>query len=203
LNIDAISSAEAQLSEVTSAAVQIANNQISAHAETLKSDLQIKISEDLDQEMQAFQAQSLAKHQALLGQELTDVYESSVKKTQSEMQEQMLAMQANALAQMRSNFIEAMPEIYQSTIENQQAGIATEITENLNQAMQLFHQKAIDEHRLSLEKVLNQQFEEINNQAKLDLMEKLSLIQSDAQEQMQATIREAIPSIYEIVYRNS
>ena len=100
LQNNAVSTFDATLAELMQASIQSANKEVSSHVETLQTDSSARIAHDLNQEMQAFQTQSISDHQAQLKQDMTGIYESISQDAKTELQQQLDAMQTEALAQM-------------------------------------------------------------------------------------------------------
>jgi uncharacterized protein (DUF2267 family) len=196
LQIDATSKFDATLTEVIQASVEAASVQINSHVETLQTDISARIANDLNQEMQAFQAQALDSHQALLGKELNQVFQSISQSAKADLQQQLDAMQAEALIQMRATFNEAMPSIYTSAVAEQQEAMTTEIGERLTQEMDAFQVKSLSEHQTQLSELMTTTLHALNQNAKQELQQQMSLNQAEILAQMRTTFSEAIPSIY-------
>ena len=196
LQADTISKFDTKLSELTQTAVSTANTQIGSQVEAIQTDTSARIMQDVSQQLSAFQVQSLGNHQALLDQEMQQVFESIQQQGRGELQEQLQAMQSEALAQMRATFIEAMPSIYTAAVAEQQEAITTQIGERLNQEMQAFQVQSISNHQVQLGDALVANLQILNQHAKQDLQQQMSLLQADILLQMGATFNEAIPSIY-------
>lgn len=197
LQTDAVSKADAMLSEGMQVAVQHASAQISVNAEALRTEVSAHIMRDINTEMTAFQSQTISNHQAQLGQALTDVLQSLNQNTNADLQVQASVLQAEALAEMRANFIEAMPEIYTAVMTEQQEAIAQEISQQLVEDSQAYQAKSLALHQAQLGETLTNIFNEMNENAKQDLQTQMSVLHADVLSQMRATINEAIPSIYE------
>ena len=196
LQTDTISKFDTRLSELTQTAVNTANTQIGSQVKVVQTDTSARIMQDISQQLSAFQVQSLGNHQALLDQEMQQVFESIHQQGKSELQEQLQAMQSEASAQMRATFIEAMPSIYTAAVAEQQEAITTQIGERLNQEMQTFLVQSISNHQVQLGDALAANLQILNQHAKQDLQQQISLLQADILSQMGATFNEAIPSIY-------
>ena len=196
LQAGVISKFDTALSERMNIAVSTANTQIGSQVEAIQTDTSARIMQDISQQLSAFQVQSLGNHQALLEQEMQQVFESIHQQGKGELQEQLQAMQSEALAQMRATFIEAMPSIYTAAVTEQQEAITTQIGERLNQEMQAFQVQSISHHQVQLGDALAANFLILNQNAKQDLQQQMSLLQADILSQMGTTFNAAIPSIY-------
>ena len=207
LQNDAISNLDNSLTQLTEQSLQVATDALQSTVTGLQVETSTQITSDLTQEMQAFQIEALSKHQALLRQEMADIFEATNQEAQTDLQQQLSALQTDALAQMRTTFTEAMPSIYMSSIAEQQEQIVAQISQGLNQEMQDFQTRSINEHQIQLADSINahqtqlaqsltSHFESISHNAKDDLAERLRLIQTDAVEQMRSTLNASIPSIY-------
>jgi pheromone shutdown protein TraB len=140
--------------------------------------------------------QSLGDHQALLNQEMQQIFQSTHQQTKAELQDLLRTMQTEALAQMRATFIEAMPSIYTAAVAEQQEAIATQIGERLNQEMQVFQAQSISDHQVQLGDALAANLQTLNQSTKQDLQQQMSLLQADLLSQIGTTFNDAIPSIY-------
>ena len=196
LQSDALGTFDATLVELMQTAVSTANTQIGSQVDAIQTDSSARIMQDISQQLGAFQVQSLGNHQALLDQEMQQVFDTVQQHGKGELQEQLQAMQSEALTQMRATFIEAMPSIYSAAVEEQQAVIATQIGERLNQEMQAFQVQSISHHQVQLGDALAANLQLLNQQAEQDLQQQMSLLQADILAQMGATFNAAIPSIY-------
>ncbi len=196
LQIDATSKFDATLAEVMQTSVEAASVQINSHVETMQTDISARIANELNQEMQAFQVQALGSHQALLGEELNQVFQSISQSAKADLQQQLDAMQAEALTQMRTTFNEAMPSIYTSAVAEQQEAMTTEIGESLNQEMAAFQVKSLSEHQAQLSELMTTTLHTLNQNSKQELQQQMSLNQAEILAQMRTTFSEAIPSIY-------
>jgi hypothetical protein len=197
LQTDAVSRADALLSDGMQAAVQHASAQINVNVEALRTEVSAQIMRDINTEMTAFQSQVIANHQAQLEQTLTDLLQSLNQNANANLQVQASVLQAEALAEMRANFIEAMPEIYTAVVAEQQDAFTQEISQQLFEDSQAYQAKSLALHQVQLGESLTQIFSEMNEKAKQDLQSQMSLLHTDVLSQMRATINEAIPSIYE------
>ena len=196
LQSNAISTFDATLTELMQTAVGTANTQIESQVEAIQADASARIMQDINQQLSAFQVQSLGNHQALLNSEMQQASQSINQQGKSELQEQLRAMQTEALAQMRATFTEAMPTIYTSSVGEQQEIITAQIGERLNQELQAFQAKALANHQALLDQEMQQAFQSTNQQAKVELQQQLQSLQTEALAQMRATFIEAMPSIY-------
>lgn len=115
-----------------------------------------QISQQLHQEMQTFQTQSLNQHQSQLAQ--------SIEQLQTQLTQ---------------------------SISSQQTLLAHSLNQQNDQLSQ-----SIDSHQTQLAQSLANNFESLNASAKVDLVNQLGVIQTDAVEQMRSTLNAAIPSIY-------
>jgi hypothetical protein len=218
LQTGAITNLDTSLTQVTEQSLQVATQALHATVEGLQVETSAQIKHDFNQEMQAFQADALVNHQALLRQEMTDIFEATSHDAKTDLQQQLSALQADALAQMRATFTEAMPSIYSNAIADQQEEIVAQISQNLHQELQAFQTQSISQHQAQLADSIGQHqtlfeqsinshqtqltqslannFESISATAKEDLAERMRVIQADAAEQMRNTLNAAIPSIY-------
>ena len=207
LQTDAITTLDASLTQVAEQSLQVATEALHSTVAGLQAETSAQIAHDLNQEMQAFQVQSLNHHQSVLRQEMTGIFDETNLEAKTDLQQQLAGLQAEALLQMRTTFTEAMPSIYTEAIQEQQEEIVAKISQNLNQEMEAFqaqsisqHQtqlsQSINSHQTHLEQSLTSNFEFISQNAKGDLAERLRLIQAEAVEQMRSTLNAAIPSIY-------
>ena len=207
LQIDAITTLDASITQVTEQSLQVATEALHSTVAGLQAETCAQIAHDLNQEMQAFQAQSLDHHQSVLRQEVTGIFEATSQEAKADLQQQLAGLQAEALLQMRTTFTEAMPSIYTDAIQEQQEEIVAKISQNLNQEMETFQAQSVSQlqtqlaqsingHQTQLEQSLTSNFEFISLNAKDDLAERLRLIQTEAVEQMRSTLNAAIPSIY-------
>lgn len=218
LQTNAVTNLDASLAQVTEQSLQAASEALTSNIAGLQSQLSTQITHDLTQELQAFQTDALGNHQALLRQEMTDIFETTSHDAKTDLQQQLSGLQTDALTQMRATFTEAMPSIYTNAIAEQQEQIMAQISQNLHQEMQAFQEKSISQHQSQLADSISQHqslfeqatsshqaelagsltsnFESISTNAKEDLAERLRLIQADAVEQMRSTLNAAIPSIY-------
>ena len=197
LQTDAVSSADAMLSEGMQTAVQHASAQINVNVEALQSEIGARMMEAINIEMTAFQSQSINQHQTQLGQELNSVFQSLNQNAYSDLQEQSRTLQTDALAEMRANFIAAMPEIYSTSVAEQQEAITQQISQQLTEALQAFQAESLTMQQTQLGEMLTSTFNTLNENAKQDLLAHMQLMQADILTQMRATMNEAIPSIYE------
>lgn len=128
LQAGAISKFDTTLSELMQTAVSTAITQIGSQVEAIQTDSSARIMQDISQQLSAFQAQSLGNHQALLDQEMQQVFESIQQQGKGELQEQLRAMQSEALVQMRAMFNEAIPSIYAAAVDEVKAKFSDEMT---------------------------------------------------------------------------
>lgn len=196
LQANAISTFDNQLSGALQTAVLSANTQIGLQVEAMQAEASAHVMQALNQQLSAFQAQSLGNHQALLDQEMRQVSQSVNQQAKVELQEQLRHMQTEALAQMGATFKEAMPSIYTTSIGEQQEIITAQIGDRLNQEMQDFQAKSINDHQVQLGEALTVNFQTISQNAKQDLQQQMGVMQADILAQINATFKEAIPSIY-------
>jgi hypothetical protein len=208
LQMDTLSKFESSLTGVMQAAVESTKEQISTQAESFQTDMSARMMHDINQDMQAFQVQSLSNHQALMGEEMHNVFQSVNQQAKTELQQQLEVMQAEALTQMRATFNEAMPSIYLAAVAEQQETITTQISERLNQELKAHHAEILNNHQAQQALVLSEHqaqlteglvanFQALNQNAKQDLHQQMSLLQADILSQMGTTFNDAIPSIYE------
>jgi pheromone shutdown protein TraB len=86
-----------------------------------------KISQNLNQEMLAFQEQSLSSHQTQLRDGLTNIFQSVNNQAKTDLRQQMELIQAEALNQMRDSINEAIPTIYTAAAEEIKAKFAEDM----------------------------------------------------------------------------
>jgi hypothetical protein len=196
LQTEALSRFDATLSDMAQANIHAANGQIGEQAEALKIEASAQIMHDLNQELQAFQVQSLSNHQSLMHDEMENVFKSISQSAKDELQQQLGVMQAEALTQMRATFNEAMPSIYTAAVTEQQEVITAQIGERLNEEMQAFQTQALSDHQGQLNEVLTDSLQTLNHTAKQELAQQMDLLQADILSQMGTTFNDAIPSIY-------
>lgn len=207
LQTEAITTLDASLTQVTEQSLHVATEALHSMVANLQAETSAQIAHDLNQEMQAFQVQSLDHHQSVLRQEMTGIFEATSLEAKADLQQQLAGLQAEALAQMRTTFTEAMPSIYTNAIQEQEEEIVAKISQNLNQELQAFQAQSISQHQTQLAQSisshqaqlgqsLSSNFESISHDAKDDLAERLRLIQTEAIEQMRSTLNAAVPSIY-------
>lgn len=207
LQTEAITTLDSSLTQVTEQSLLVATEAQHSMVANLQADTSVKIVHDLNQEMQAFQVQSLNHHQSVLRHEMMGIFEATSLEAKSDLQQQLAGLQAEALLQMHTTFTEAMPSIYTNAIQEQEEEIVAKIIQNLNQEMQAFQAQAINQnqtqvaqaissHQAQLAQSLSSNFESISHDAKDDLAERLRLIQTETIEQMRSTLNAAIPSIY-------
>lgn len=180
LQTEAVSKVDAMLSDVMQGAVNAATEQISAHANTLKTDTSDRIQQELHHEMELFQSQSLSKHQAQLGEQLDAISANLNQTAKQDFQQQLGGLHDEALAQMRTNFTEAMPTIYANAVAAEQETITAHISSQLNQEMQAFQTQSLASHQAQLGEQLNNTFETLNQTAKQELEQNLSGLQAEA-----------------------
>ncbi len=203
----AVAKLDATLAQISESEIQAASEVLVTQIADLQANSKAQLTRDISQEMQAFQTQALGNHQALLRQEITELFEATNQAAKADLQQQLSELQTDALAQMRATFTEAMPSIYTNSIAEQQDQIAAQISQNLNQEMQAFQAESVSQHQAQLSQSISSHqtqltqslannFELISHSAKEDLAERLRLIQADAIEQMRSTLNAAIPSIY-------
>ena len=108
-----------------------------------------KISQNLNQELQAFQAQSISQHQtqlaqsisshqAQLGQSLSSNFESISHDAKDDLAERLRLIQTEAIEQMRSTLNAAVPSIYAAAGDDVKAKFADEMTEQSQQMRDTF-----------------------------------------------------------------
>ena len=108
-----------------------------------------KISQNLNQELQAFQAQSISQHQtqlaqsisshqAQLGQSLSSNFESISHDAKDDLAERLRSIQTEAIEQMRSTLNAAIPSIYAAAGDDVKAKFADEMTEQSQQMRDTF-----------------------------------------------------------------
>ena len=203
----AVAKLDATLAQISESEIQAASEVLVTQIADLQANTKVQLTRDISQEMQAFQTQALGNHQALLRQEITELFEATNQAAKADLQQQLGELQTDALAQMRATFTEAMPSIYTNSIAEQQDQIAAQISQNLNQEMQAFQAESVSQHQAQLSQSISSHqaqltqslannFESISHSAKEDLAERLRLIQADAIEQMRSTLNASIPSIY-------
>ena len=203
----AVAKLDATLAQISESEIQAASEVLVTQIADLQANTKVQLTRDISQEMQAFQTQALGNHQALLRQEITELFEATNQAAKADLQQQLSELQTVALAQMRATFTEAMPSIYTNSIAEQQDQIAAQISQNLNQEMQVFQAESVSQHQAQLSQSISSHqaqltqslannFESISHSAKEDLAERLRLIQADAIEQMRSTLNASIPSIY-------
>ena len=203
----AVAKLDATLAQISESEIQAASEVLVTQIADLQANTKAQLTRDISQEMQAFQTQALGNHQALLRQEITELFEATNQAAKADLQQQLSELQTDALAQMRATFTEAMPSIYTNSIAEQQDQIAAQISQNLNQEMQAFQAESVSQHQAQLSQSISSHqtqltqslannFESISHSAKEDLAERLRLIQADAIEQMRSTLNASIPSIY-------
>ena len=203
----AVAKLDATLAQISESEIQAASEVLVTQIADLQANTKVQLTRDISQEMQAFQTQALGNHQALLRQEITELFEATNQAAKADLQQQLSELQTDALVQMRATFTEAMPSIYTNSIAEQQDQIAAQISQNLNQEMQAFQAESVSQHQAQLSQSISSHqaqltqslannFESISHSAKEDLAERLRLIQADAIEQMRSTLNASIPSIY-------
>ena len=197
LQANAVSNADAMLSNGIQASVHNVSSEINAHVEALQAELTARLMRDINTELTAFQTQSIDHHQVQLEQAFTHTYESLNQNASADLQVQTSNFQAEALAEMRANFITAMPQIYTAAITEQQDVITQQISQQLTHEMLAFQAKSLGQHQTQLGETLSNTFNTLNENAKQDLLEQMNLLKSDVLTQMRTTMNEAIPSIYE------
>jgi hypothetical protein len=196
LQTNELSKFEAMLADVRQSCVQAANSQIGSEVEAMKTDASARIMQDLNQELQAFQVQSLRSHQTQLDDEMTKTFQSINQNAKAELEQQLDAMQTEALTQMRATFIEAMPSIYTAAVGEEQEAIITQISERLDQEMQAFQAQCLSNHQAQLRESMATTVEALSQTAKQDLQQQMNLLHADILSQMGTTFNDAIPSIY-------
>ena len=108
-----------------------------------------KISQNINQELQAFQAQSISQHQtqlaqsisshqAQLGQSLSSNFESISHDAKDDLAERLRLIQTEAIEQMRSTLNAAVPSIYAAAGDDVKAKFADEMTEQSQQMRDTF-----------------------------------------------------------------
>jgi pheromone shutdown protein TraB len=97
-----------------------------------------QIGERLNQEMQAFQAQSISDHQAQLGDALAASLQTLNQTTKQDLQQQMGVLQADVLAQIGITFKEAIPSIYAAAVDEVKAKFVDEMTAQTMQVRENF-----------------------------------------------------------------
>ena len=203
----AVAKLDATLAQISESEIQAASEVLVTQIADLQANTKAQLTRDISQDMQVFQTQALGNHQALLRQEITELFEATNQAAKADLQQQLSELQTDALAQMRATFTEAMPSIYTNSIAEQQDQIAAQISQNLNQEMQVFQAESVSQHQAQLSQSISSHqdqltqslannFESISHSAKEDLAERLRLIQADAIEQMRSTLNASIPSIY-------
>ena len=203
----AVAKLDAALAQISESEIQAASDVLVTQIADLQANTKAQLTRDITQDMQAFQTQALGNHQALLRQEITELFEATNQAAKADLQQQLSELQSDALAQMRATFTEAMPSIYTNAFAEQQDQIAVQISQNLNQEMQAFQAESVSQHQAQLSQSISSHqdqltqslannFESISHSAKEDLAERLRLIQADAIEQMRITLNASIPSIY-------
>lgn len=197
LQANAVSNADAMLSNGMQASVQNVSSEINAHVEALQAEVAARLMRDINTELTAFQTQSIDHHQVQLEQAFTHIYESLNQNASTDLQVQTSNFQAEALAEMRTNFITAMPQIYTAAITEQQDVITQQISQQLTHEMLAFQAKSLSQHQTQLGETLSNVFNTLNENAKQDLQEQMNVLKVDVIAQMRSTINEAIPSIYE------
>lgn len=197
LQANAVSNADAMLSEGMQTAVESANAQIHVNVQTLQSELSARMMESIHNEMGTFQVQSISQYQAQLGQEFNAIFESLSQSALVDTREQARTLHDDALAEMRTNFIAAMPDIYTSSVAEQQEAITQQISQQLTEQLQAFQAESLTLQQKQLGETLTATFSTINENAKQDLLAQMQLMQADILTQMRTTMNEAIPSIYE------
>lgn len=197
LQTDAVSKADAMLSDDMQTALQNASAQMNANAAALQSEIAARMMESINTEMTAFQSQSIHQYQTQFGQELDSISQTLNQNAFSGLQEQSSTLQTDALAEMRANFIDAMPDIYTAAVAEQQEPITQQISQQLTEALQAFQAESLTMQQTQLGEMLANTFITLNENAKQNLQAHMQLMQTDIQTQMRATINEAIPSIYE------
>lgn len=88
----------------------------------------LQISQQLTEELQAFQVKSLNLHQAQLKEALTGTFNALKEDTKQDIQTQMSMMQADILTQMRTTINEAIPSIYEAAADEVKAKFAEEMS---------------------------------------------------------------------------
>ena len=197
LQTNAVSNADAMLSNGMQASMHNVSSEINAHVEALKAEVTARLMRDINTELTAFQTQSIDHHQVQLEQAFTHIYESLNQNASTDLQVQTSNFQAEALAEMRANFITAMPQIYTAAITEQQDVITQQISQQLTHEMLAFQAKSLSQHQTQLGETLSNTFNTLNENAKQDLLEQMNLLKADVITQMRTTMNEAIPSIYE------
>ena len=196
LQTAAISTFDTTLAELTQTAVNTANAQIGSQVEVIEADTTARIMQNINQQLSAFQAQLLDNHQTLLNEEMQQVFESVHQQGKGDLQNQLQTMQVDASDEMHSTFTAAMPAIYTAAVEEQQQAIVTQISDRLNEEMQAFHAQSISNHQMQLGNALETHLQVLNQQARQDLQQQMSLLQTDILTQISETFNAAIPSIY-------
>lgn len=156
LQTNAVTNLDASLAQVTEQSLQAASEALTSNIAGLQSQLSTQITHDLTQELQAFQTDASGNHQALLRQEMTDIFETTSHDAKTDLQQQLSGLQTDALTQMRATFTEAMPSIYTNAIAEQQEQIMAQISQNLHQEMQAFQEKSISQHQSQLADSISQ-----------------------------------------------
>ncbi|MES2579154.1 MAG: hypothetical protein V4552_01305 [Pseudomonadota bacterium] len=134
----AVTQVDRMLTDVMQTSTQAATTEINTYVETLKTDVTARIQLDLNQALQAFQAESLQQHQAQLSNELSNAYETIMQTTQQDLQQQVQTLQSDALTQMRSELDEAMPAIYTAAADEVKAKFIEEMTSQSLQVRESF-----------------------------------------------------------------
>jgi hypothetical protein len=129
------------------------------------------------------------KTKADLKTELPQMYQNSADLVFNSLSQKIAGLQTDAvtnldasLAQVTEQSLQAASEALTSNIAGLQSQLSTQITHDLTQEMQAFQADDI--------------FETTSHDAKTDLQQQLSGLQTDALTQMRATFTEAMPSIY-------
>lgn len=197
IQTNAVSKADAMLSEGMETALQQATAQINVNVDALQVEVSARLMQAINAEMNTFQAQSISQHQTQLGQDFSSAFLALNQNARADLQEQASSLQADALTEMRTNFIAAMPDIYTAAVAEQQDAVVQAISHQLDEQLQKFQAKSLTAHQAQLNETLTSTFNALNENAKQDLHAQMALIQTDILTQMRTTMNEAIPSIYE------
>ncbi len=128
LQTEAVTKVDRLLTDVMQTSTQAASAEIATQAEALKTEATVRIAQDINQQMQAFQAESLQQHQTNVSTEMNSAYQAITENAQQALQQQLQSMQNEALTQMRNNLAAAMPEIYEAAASQ----VKTAFVEEMN-----------------------------------------------------------------------
>lgn len=184
LQTEAVTKVDRLLTDVMQTSTHAASAEIATHVEALKTEATARVVHNMNQELQAFQAESLQQFQTHFSNEMTNAYQVITENAQLALQQQLQFMQDETLTQMRNNLAIAMPEIHDTAVSQVKSAFVDEMNEQ-SAALKESFLTAINGDLPAVQEILRDNIQQI-------LASALPVLESDLRRQLTDELQELL-----------